>query len=53
MLALSSDLDGHPPEGVDVDHRRCIVHFDIDCFYAQASRGVSHRCSKAERTLVS
>lgn len=24
-----------PPE-VKPDHRRCILHFDIDCFYAQA-----------------
>eukprot|EP00903_Cladosiphon_okamuranus_P018116 g16671.t1 len=33
MLSLSAD-QGPPPEG-NIDHRRCIVHFDIDCFYAQ------------------
>lgn len=28
---------GLPPE-YSLNHDRCIVHFDIDCFYAQASK---------------
>lgn len=36
MLALSARQG--PPPGGNLDHRRCIVHFDIDCFYAQASK---------------
>ena len=31
----SGETEEGPPE-VKPDHRRCIVHFDIDCFYAQA-----------------
>lgn len=37
MLSPSLSADpAAPPQHSTQDHERCIVHFDIDCFYAQA-----------------
>ena len=49
MLSPAVD-QGPPPEG-NLDHHRCIVHFDIDCFYAQARKQKGER-KNAETTLT-
>lgn len=45
----SGGTEEEPPE-VKSDHRRCILHFDIDCFYAQARRIYS--CTDRQRSKL-
>lgn len=42
----SGGAEEGPPE-VKPDHRRCILHFDIDCFYAQARINDSFAAERA------
>lgn len=42
LTRSSSVISASPPE-VKPDHSRCIVHFDIDSFYAQVSDFVRTR----------
>lgn len=42
-LGASGGITEPPPE-VQLDHTRCIMHFDIDCFYAQVRDARRRMC---------